>query len=329
MDGSLISVIIPIYNVEQYLDDCVTSVVNQSHKNLEIILVDDGSPDNCPKKCDDWVKRDNRIKVVHKKNGGLSSARNAGLDVATGDYIGFVDSDDYIAPNMYSDLLDSLECDSGNIAVANGRILEDRNGVIKPYKKEWAISKNRIITYNDFAELTILTKIGFTVWSKLYKTYILHEVRFREGRNNEDTLFMFDLSKVLEKKGLGMVDVAKDVYYYRLRDNSICRKPKVPLEIDVVKNFTEIANYYIQKKDREYMAFLSKRNSVLTQLVAKLMSNKDWEDQFFDECYGEFKKIQIKTMLPSKTNLKIFVDFLIMRYMLPLAKFYMHKKYKI
>lgn len=90
----MISVIIPVYKVEQYLDECVESVVRQTYTDLEVILVDDGSPDGCPALCDRWAKKDSRIKVVHKKNGGLSSARNAGLAVARGEYIGFVDSDD-------------------------------------------------------------------------------------------------------------------------------------------------------------------------------------------------------------------------------------------
>lgn len=97
MIKGLVTVVLPIYNVEQYLDRCINSVVNQTYKNLEIILVDDESPDNCPKMCDEWAKMDSRIKVIHKKNQGLGYARNTGIDSATGEYIYFVDSDDYIA----------------------------------------------------------------------------------------------------------------------------------------------------------------------------------------------------------------------------------------
>ena len=96
--GELISVIIPIYNVEAYLDECIASVIAQTYSNLEIILVDDGSPDNCPQMCDEWAAKDSRIRVIHKENGGLSDARNAGIDIATGEYIAFVDSDDWIEP---------------------------------------------------------------------------------------------------------------------------------------------------------------------------------------------------------------------------------------
>ena len=101
---SLISVIVPIYKVQDYLKECIESIINQTYSDIEVILVDDGSPDRCPQMCDEWAKRDSRIRVVHKKNGGLSSARNAGLDVAKGEYISFVDSDDFVEETMLEEL---------------------------------------------------------------------------------------------------------------------------------------------------------------------------------------------------------------------------------
>ena len=115
----MISVIVPIYKVEKYLDECVTSIIKQTFRDLEIILVYDGSPDHCPQMCDEWAKRDNRIKVVHKKNGGLSSARNAGLKVENGEYIGFVDSDDYLDATMYEDLMRIACLDRKNVIISS------------------------------------------------------------------------------------------------------------------------------------------------------------------------------------------------------------------
>ena len=112
----LISIVVPVYKVEPYLDKCVSSIVNQTYKNLEIILVDDGSPDNCPAMCDAWAEKDNRIRVIHKPNGGLSDARNAGMSVATGELMAFVDSDDWIAPDMYEKLYHHLTEDGSDIA---------------------------------------------------------------------------------------------------------------------------------------------------------------------------------------------------------------------
>ena len=111
----LISVIVPIYHVEQYLNRCVESLVNQTYSNLEIILVDDGSPDNCPKMCDDWVQKDSRIKVIHKGNGGLSDARNAGMQIANGDVISFIDSDDWIDPKFFEVMLNVMQDDESDI----------------------------------------------------------------------------------------------------------------------------------------------------------------------------------------------------------------------
>ena len=112
----LISVIVPVFKVDPYLDRCVESIVNQTYRNLEIILVDDGSPDSCGAMCDAWAEKDRRIKVIHKKNGGLSDARNAGLDIATGTLIGFVDSDDFIRSDMYLLLMERLMEDGSDIA---------------------------------------------------------------------------------------------------------------------------------------------------------------------------------------------------------------------
>ena len=111
-----VSVIVPVYKVEKYLNKCVDSIINQTLEDIEIILVDDGSPDNCGKICDDYAQKDNRIVVIHKTNGGLSDARNAGLEVARGEYIGFVDSDDYIAPEMISLLYGVCKKNSTDIA---------------------------------------------------------------------------------------------------------------------------------------------------------------------------------------------------------------------
>ena len=108
MDKAKISVIVPVYNTEKFLNNCIESILNQTHKNLEVIIIDDGSTDNSPAICDEYAKKDSRVKVIHKENGGVSSARNAGLDIASGEYIGFIDGDDVIEPDMYHFLLANL-----------------------------------------------------------------------------------------------------------------------------------------------------------------------------------------------------------------------------
>ena len=111
-----ISIIVPIYNVEKYLDKCVSSILNQTFTDFELLLVDDGSPDRCGEMCDEYAKKDSRVKVIHRKNGGLSAARNSGIDAACGKYIGFIDSDDYIEENMYEHLYDVITKYDADIA---------------------------------------------------------------------------------------------------------------------------------------------------------------------------------------------------------------------
>ena len=142
----LVSVVVPIYNVELYLKECVASILSQTYKNIEVILVDDESPDLCGKICDDYAAMDGRIKVVHKKNGGLSDARNAGMKVATGDLITFVDSDDYISKNFVKILFEAMSENNSDIAIANMKRTsrrDDKNTVIdwkmSSYKNEDAL----------------------------------------------------------------------------------------------------------------------------------------------------------------------------------------------
>ena len=129
----LISVIVPVYKVEKYLDKCVQSIVNQTCKNLEIILVDDGSPDNCGAMCEAWAEKDSRIKVIHKENGGLSDARNAGLAVATGDWVAFVDSDDWVAEEMFARLLNAAKNHQADISACNVQFVEEGQLPDAPY----------------------------------------------------------------------------------------------------------------------------------------------------------------------------------------------------
>ncbi len=185
-----ISVIVPVYKVEKYLARCVDSIIDQTYKNLEIILVDDGSPDGCGAMCDEYAKKDERIKVIHKENGGLSSARNAGLDIATGDYIAFVDSDDRITPDAYENLLKAL--DGKSDAIANfmyEREMESGETFpsVVPHKNDEIISVE-----NYIGEL--MMHVGdVSACTKLFPKGVISGVRFAEGFLNEDLLFMLEI----------------------------------------------------------------------------------------------------------------------------------------
>ncbi len=293
--NKLISIIVPIYKVEMYLDECIQSLINQTYKNLEIILVDDGSPDNCPQMCDEWSQKDQRIKVIHKTNGGLSSARNAGIEQAQGDFIGFVDSDDFIDSRMYEYLINGFSDES--IGITSCLILQYNNNKIKPFENKWHITTERIISYKDFAEQTILTKINFTVWSKLYRSSLIKDVRFRINRLNEDTLFMFDLSSVLEAKKLNMKELPYYCYYYRMRDGSICNNNITPLDIEVIRNFNEMADYYLKINPKLSKKIKDYSNIRLIHFVWKLKHAQNINKDLYTKYKTILNKIPINESL--------------------------------
>lgn len=220
MENEKISVIVPVYKVEKYLDRCVESIVNQTYKNLEIILVDDGSPDNCPKMCDEWAKKDSRIKVVHKQNGGLSDARNSGIDTASGEYLCFIDSDDYIDINFVEVLFKNLADTESDMSIcAFRKVYEDKinNGgkqtdIINVYQNEEII--------NFFLCKDLLEKI--TACTKLYKKEIFDNLRFDVGRIYEDEFIAHKIYSKCKK----IVTTTAKLYNYLMREGSITNKPR-------------------------------------------------------------------------------------------------------
>lgn len=239
----MISLIIPIYKVEKYLDECITSIVNQTYKDLEIILVDDGSPDLCPQMCDEWAKKDSRIKVVHKKNGGLSSARNAGLKAAAGEYIGFVDSDDYVDETMYEDLMRVMNLNEKTMVVSSP-IIRNTDGVFTPYKVgTYDYKDGETMLFSEYMKLFLGLKMDATVWNKLYKRKFI-QTPFREGRNNEDYLFMYYNVKKLYDTDNVIAVSGKAHYYYRDNEQSICHQAATSVNrlfFDTLYNLDEVA----------------------------------------------------------------------------------------
>ncbi len=207
-----ISVIIPVYRVEPYLRQCLDSVINQTYRNLEIILVDDGSPDKCGEICDEYARRDERIVVIHQENGGLSCARNKALDAATGEYIGFVDSDDWIETDMYEYMLDNLMKSEAQIAVC-GRIEEfRRHKVFRGWEQSTILTAEQALK-----QLLEDAHMQNYVWDKLYQRDILDGIRFPNGKCYEDVEVQY---RLLSKAGT-IVCLPNACYHYRFRPESI------------------------------------------------------------------------------------------------------------
>ena len=215
----LISVIIPVYNVEKYLDICVESVVNQTYKNLEIILVDDGSTDNCPALCDAWVNKDARVKVIHKQNGGQGEARNIGILAATGAYIGFVDSDDFISSVMYEHLLDLLKNLNADLIQCAMQKFDSY-----PYALPPATEESIIQVFNKYKAVKALISEGkftSTCPSVLVKSEIAKKTLFDLGMINEDVMWVY---RALRNSDTVLLTDEKLYAYYQRSDSTMNSK---------------------------------------------------------------------------------------------------------
>lgn len=214
MEQQKISVIVPVYRVEAFLDRCVQSIAEQSYKNLEIILVDDGSPDNCPAICDAWAEKDSRVKVVHKQNGGLSDARNAGMAIATGELMGFVDSDDWIAPDMYQHLHDLMAADNSGIASSGAEMVWEDGTPSRILTKSGCCVLDQEDAMRAIIEESWLKQ---PVCFKLYKTALIRDIPFPVGKYHEDVFWSYQA--VARARKVSVSD--KIGYYYFQRSGSI------------------------------------------------------------------------------------------------------------
>lgn len=316
---SLVSVIVPIYKVEDYLDECVQSIVGQTYKKLEIILVDDGSPDKCPQMCEEWSQRDDRIRVVHKTNGGLSSARNAGLDVAKGDYICFVDSDDFITPDYVEVMLNRIICDD-KVGIVSGMIYRYTDGNKCPFKQQWNIQKENIVPPEDFTVNCINLSISFTVWNKIYRRDLINNVRFREGRTNEDTLFMYDLGKKIKTSQYQMVEIPHYVYFYRYREDSICTSAKKPLVLDVIQNQKDMMEDCKETDKRLWDAIYFRYSNIVYHFLDGLLFNDVWRPLYFNSFQGELRRVPFRYIL-GHYSIKDIVYIELLKWMPSIRKF--------
>ena len=283
-----ISVIVPVYRVEKYLKRCLDSIINQTYTNLEIILIDDGSDDGCGAICDSYASKDSRVKVIHQTNKGLSASRNIGLKQSTGDFVAFVDSDDYINCHMFEHMMDALVDNNADIAMCDFKYVYDEN-ILDEAREDDHTVRTEVISSHDAQYLMckdLNARITYTVaWNKLYKKELFDEITYPEGRIHEDEARTHELLYKAEK----IAYVKCRYYYYYQRNNSISSDPST-VHLQLIDAYIDRLAFYRGKE--EYTLWSMEAVHAMRTYI-----RLNYE---FDKAnlYMDFKK------LPQYTNLK-------------------------
>lgn len=248
----LVSVIVPVYNVEKYLRVCLDSILCQTYHNLDVILVDDGSTDESGRLCDEYGNLDNRVRVIHKENGGLASARNVGLDFVKGDYICFVDSDDFIEPSMVENLLESITANCTRIAFCGIRTFDLK-------ESSFGIKDAKIIDRREFWNIYFSDNNILCVvqWNKIYDSTLWESIRYPLGKINEDEFVLTELLDSVNE--LSYVD--KCLYNYRISCNGIMRRPYSEKRLDGIEALLQHVDYFIR------LEYLAEAKRMLSKLI--------------------------------------------------------------
>lgn len=306
MEGNTkISVIIPIYKAEKFLDKCIESVVGQTYENLEIILVDDGSPDNCPAICDSWAEKDSRIKVVHKENGGLSSARNAGLDVVTGEYFGFIDSDDWIEKDFFEFLIANALKENADIS---------RCGLYLDYEDDDSCHDQEVqyetpVVMDNKGYINSIIGGGYVqgiCCNKIYRTAAIGDKRFcTEDGVSEDIMFNNRISKNI--KCAVFYDVPK--YHYFRRKNSITISDFGYGSFSIIRAMNSFLAEYSYDEELFDTAVNGYATAAFTVLSGVITNRKclDRYDELRNGLLGFKKQILFEKRYPFKYKFKLML----------------------
>ena len=305
MYSDLISVIVPVYKVEKYLNRCVESIVNQTYKNLEIILVDDGSPDNCPQMCDEWAEKDGRIKVVHQSNAGLAEARNSGMNIMSGSYFLFSDSDDWLDRDMIELLYRLITEHNADMARCGFYFnYEEGGNEENPFGKS---NEAVCLDYNEqIKDLAVSGHISGVAWNKLYRSSRLGDIRFyTEDGCSEDIMFNY---RVLHR-GIKTVYCNDAKYHYFIRDTSITNSVFTDNAFSIIR-----AKQFImetQKDNKAVMPYLIKGyiGSCFIVLSGVISSQKclDKLDYLRNEILKHKNEIFLSSLYSPRDKVKAFV----------------------
>ncbi|MGN0559353.1 MAG: glycosyltransferase family 2 protein [Acutalibacteraceae bacterium] len=304
--NELISIIVPVFNVEKYLPRCIDSIVNQSYEQLEIILVDDGSPDRCPEICEEWAKKDTRIRVIHKQNGGQASARNRGLDIAKGDYVTFIDSDDYLHPDFISTLYKALTENNAEIAICSANFVDELDNILDEPQPEL----NGLYTGRDMLVRHAQCSWGYYVWpwNKLYKREIFNTLRYQEGVKGEDDRLLHHLFWNVQR----VFAIPDRLYFYVQHEGSDSAKSNSfkMRDMDVYDGIIERLQFY-KENDKDLLKCYSVRMlySSLAKSLIHCYNSKEYSKEFekrfksigkrIKEITGKDYRIYVGSRLPA------------------------------
>lgn len=318
MNEELITVIVPVYKVEAYIHRCINSLLKQTYKNLEIILVDDGSPDKCAEICDEYALIEDRIKVIHKKNGGLSDARNKGIDAAKGNLITFIDSDDWVHEEYIERLYHLLKDTNSDITVCDFIRTSSENFEVNSFIKN--------IEFTNIEALAQLTSVFYlqmvVAWGKLYKRELFEEIRFPEGKIHEDE---FTTYRLLFKARKITLTTAQLLYYWQREDSIMGSAFNMKSKIHLIEAYEERSHFY---NDNGLEDLESKTYRSLFVIYINIFIKANVYNNEYDEEKLNFKFNDLKTKL-RKSNQKIsFKVFYELYYVAPKIMGLVYKKFK-
>ncbi len=300
----MISVIVPIYNVYNYLEKCLNSIINQTYKNLEIILIDDGSTDGCGKMCDNYKELDNRIVVVHQKNCGLSNARNKGIEIAKGNLISFVDGDDYLELNMFDELKKNMDKYNSDISIGHYYYLKNDKRIIREKIKKLSFVSTGYNKFcniqNEYENLTVFS------WGKIYKREIFNNIRYPEGRIYEDSYIICNVLKEANRVSY----LIKPLYNYCYRSDSIVNTFDINHFDKIDANNKKIV--FFLKNDYLDLA-LKEKNKKMNNIIINLskmksyrIKNKKVFNKYYKELLDTNKEVKWKDASKKVKLFKIF-----------------------
>ncbi len=312
MKNQMISIIIPVYKVEDYLKRCIDSVISQTYRNLQIILVDDGSPDNCPHICDEYASKDKRIEVIHQNNAGVSNARNNGLKIAKGDYILFIDSDDYISQDMCEKMLALAEQEHADMVVCNITYTYPKKPNFSP---EPLLKVPYTLVSNEQALILAITEHSFgdtSMANKLLSHKFLNDFHFKEGVRSEDFLALC----ILFPKAKKIIYTPQSFYFYFQNPNGVTAQRNLKPRIDsynAVKFFIEVCKKYQYHKALKAIEYRYFDAAIIAVFLIALCDLKNQYKEIFSEALLLLKSRSPKSCTPplsfAKQNLwKLFAQ---------------------